>query len=403
MQPTSGKHFKKDIVEVADDASTEAEAETKVASNSPAAGTTPAAGAGLADAATSGAGAGQTDTATSGASDAGSVPQANVTDCALVFEGGGTRASYTAGIANVLLDQGIYFGYTCGISAGSSHTLDYTSRDRDRVRRAFIDFAALPDHGGIRSILRGKGYFDADYDYEGCIADGFLPFDWQTFVANKAQVCMSTLDGVTGQTLTFHKEDMPTIDEAIAFCRMSSTLPGFMNPITYGGHLMYDGGMGQGAGIPTFMAEQDGYQKFLLIRTRSRSYRKEPTTAMSRRASAVLAKGNPVLRDALLTRNERYNAQVERMEQLEREGRLLMICPESMYIKSTTLDVQKLRDSYLLGYEQGVRELPRIRKFLFGSEDGGPHADPADWLEKIESDRRALSQPLGQPTVDPLG
>lgn len=403
MQPTSGKHFKKDIVEVTETVGTEAEAETKGASNSPAADTTPAAGAGLAAAETSGAGAGQTDTATSGASDAGAVPQPNVTDCALVFEGGGTRASYTAGIANVLLDQGIYFGYTCGISAGSSHTLDYTSRDRDRVRRAFIDFAALPDHGGIRSILRGRGYFDADYDYEGCIADGFLPFDWQTFVANKAQVCMSTLDGVTGQTLTFHKEDMPTIDEAIAFCRMSSTLPGFMNPITYGGHLMYDGGMGQGAGIPTFMAEQDGYQKFLLIRTRPRSYRKEPTTAMSRRVSAVLAKGNPVLRDALLTRNERYNAEVERMELLEREGRLLMICPESMYIKSTTLDVQKLRDSYLLGYEQGVRELPRIRKFLFGSEDGGPHADPADWLEKIESDRRALSQPLDQPTVDPLG
>ncbi|MGN0287241.1 MAG: patatin family protein [Atopobiaceae bacterium] len=400
MQPTSGKHFKKDIVEVTGDAN----------ATTPTGAETAPADAGRTEAQSSSAGnttpADTTSTdasaAVSATAAASSVPQANVTDCALVFEGGGTRASYTAGIANVLLDQGIYFGYTCGISAGSSHTLDYTSRDRDRVRRSFIDFAALPDHGGIRSILRGNGYFDADYDYEGCIADGFMPFDWQTFVANKAQVCMSTLDGVTGETLTFHKEDMPTIDEAIAFCRMSSTLPGFMNPITYGGHLMYDGGMGQGAGIPTFMAQQDGYTKFLLIRTRPRSYRKEPPTATYRRMSAVLAKGNPVLREALLTRSQRYNAEVERMEQLEREGRLLMICPESMYIKSTTLDVQKLRDSYLLGYEQGVRELPRIRKFLFGSEDGGPHADPADWLEKIESDRRALSRPLDQPTIDPL-
>lgn len=382
MQPTSGKHFKKTVQSNAELADAELNTNQSASEESPVEVTpatnpvevTPAANSSL---------------------------TCNVTDCALVFEGGGTRASYTAGIANVLLDQGIYFGYTCGISAGSSHTLDYTSRDRDRTRRSFIDFAALPDHGGIRSILRGKGYFDADYDYEGCIADGFMPFDWQTFVANPGQVCMSSLDGVTGETLTFHKQDMPSIDDAIAFCRMSSTLPGFMNPITYGGHLMYDGGMGRGAGIPTFMAEDDGYTKFLLIRTRPREYRKEPPTVTYKRMSAILAKGSDVLREALLTRSERYNAEVERMEQLEREGRLLMICPESMFVKSTTLDVQKLRDSYFLGYEQGVRELPRIREFLFGSADAGPHANPAQWLQKIDSDRRALSQPLDQPTIDP--
>ena len=79
----------------------------------------------------------------------------NVHDCALVFEGGGFRASYTAGIVNVLLDQHIYFDYVCGLSAGASHTVDYVSRDRVRVRRSFIDFATLPDKGGLRSILRG--------------------------------------------------------------------------------------------------------------------------------------------------------------------------------------------------------------------------------------------------------
>ena len=64
--------------------------------------------------------------------------ESNVFDCALCFEGGGYRASYTAGFANVLLENGVYFDFVCGISAGASHTVDYLSRDQARVRDAFI-------------------------------------------------------------------------------------------------------------------------------------------------------------------------------------------------------------------------------------------------------------------------
>ena len=46
----------------------------------------------------------------------------NVRDCALAFEGGGYRETFSAGIATVLMDVGIRFGYVCGVSAGSSNT-----------------------------------------------------------------------------------------------------------------------------------------------------------------------------------------------------------------------------------------------------------------------------------------
>ena len=36
----------------------------------------------------------------------------------LMFEGGGMRASYTAAMASLLLEQNITFGHVCGISAG---------------------------------------------------------------------------------------------------------------------------------------------------------------------------------------------------------------------------------------------------------------------------------------------
>ena len=59
-------------------------------------------------------------------------------DCALVFEGGGYRGAYTAGIANALLENHIYFDFVCGLSAGASHTVNYVSRDRRRVEQAFL-------------------------------------------------------------------------------------------------------------------------------------------------------------------------------------------------------------------------------------------------------------------------
>ena len=58
----------------------------------------------------------------------------NITDCALVFEGGGYRAAYTAAIANALLREGLYFDFVCGLSAGASHAVDYVSRDQHRVK-----------------------------------------------------------------------------------------------------------------------------------------------------------------------------------------------------------------------------------------------------------------------------
>ncbi len=51
----------------------------------------------------------------------------NVEGCALVFEGGGYRAAYTAGIARVLLEQGIHFPFVCGNDQGGFYPHGYPS------------------------------------------------------------------------------------------------------------------------------------------------------------------------------------------------------------------------------------------------------------------------------------
>ena len=53
--------------------------------------------------------------------------QNNIFDTALIFEGGGMRASYTAGVVNTLLENELYFDSVAGISAGASHSVNYLS------------------------------------------------------------------------------------------------------------------------------------------------------------------------------------------------------------------------------------------------------------------------------------
>lgn len=130
----------------------------------------------------------------------------NVTDCALAFEGGGYREAFSAGVATVLMDAGIRFGYVCGVSAGASNTVDYVSDDKRRVREAFMMHEAAREATGVRSLAHGHGYFDADALYEDAVTEGTLPFDFETFQANPAEVRIQAFQRDTGCTLRFGKE-----------------------------------------------------------------------------------------------------------------------------------------------------------------------------------------------------
>lgn len=292
--------------------------------------------------------------------------ESNVFDTALIFEGGGFRAAYTAGMANVLLERGIYFNSVYGLSAGASHSVDYLSRDQNRVRRAFVDLAGDNHAGGFKALLQGEGYFNADYDYLGCVEDGFLPFDWETFATNPAQIRIQSFEADTGRTVSFTRESMDCFEHMMYCVRASSTLPLLMNPIKINGHLMFDGGLGVGAGLPTHLAEMDGFERFFFVATRPAGYRKEAPSRSMRRIYQRLGQRYPKLEEALLTRHLRYNAAMDHLESLERDGRAFVVRPDTMPIKSTTLDVAALYQAYELGHAQALRELSRWEEFLFG-------------------------------------
>ena len=80
----------------------------------------------------------------------------NIDDVALVFEGGGMRASYTAGVVTTLLERKLSFPKVYGISAGASHTVNYVSCDIERSRAA----STLASREAMRFSLRKNSSSD---------------------------------------------------------------------------------------------------------------------------------------------------------------------------------------------------------------------------------------------------
>ena len=288
----------------------------------------------------------------------------NVFDCALVLEGGGMRCAYTAGLLTVLLEEGIHFDYVCGISAGSSSAVNYISRDLERIRYAFVDVADDPKVGGAGSLLAGKGFFNADYLYGENAVLGPVPFDWEAFCSNPARLRIQSFEQDTGRTVSWTRDDISRMRDLLGFVRASSTLPQMMPPIKINGRTMMDGGMGTGAGLPVHLAERDGFGKFFVIATHVRGYRRPTLTEAEQITVKRLFKNHPYLRNALLTRPDRYNVALDHLLELEASGAAYVVWPDEMPIENSTLDRAKLEVAFAMGHRQGMREVPQWREFL---------------------------------------
>ena len=284
-------------------------------------------------------------------------------DTALIFEGGGMRASLTSAMVVTLLEAGLSFDWVAGISAGASNTVNYLSRDARRARRSFVEFAADDQFGGMKHFLRGEGLFNAEYIYQRAGVEGAaLPFDWTTFSASESQMRIIAFDAEAGTEVVWTQDDVPRVEDLMVRVRASSTMPGLMPPVHLDGYVYVDGAMGPDGGIALSQAQAEGFEKFVIILTQERGYRKEP-----QRFPAVyrgIFRRYPAVADALLTRWTRYNETRERVFALEEEGRAHVFAPEIMPVANSTRDLSRLAAAHRMGLSQSRRELPALREFV---------------------------------------
>lgn len=286
-----------------------------------------------------------------------------VSDVALVFEGGGTRNSYTAPFVERLLHEGIDVGWVGGVSAGATHVVNYLSRDIQRSKDSFTDFIAQPASSGWRPMLRGRGYFDAEYIYEAAgLPNGAMPLDYETFSNNPIPFRIPAVRADTGETINWGSDDIPDLNTLMKYTRASSTIPGVMRMPYINGVPFVDGALGSSGGIPIDAAEADGFKKFLIVLTRPKGFRR---TAPSRpQLLRQIFRKHPMVAELLITRHERYNASLDWAAELERTGQAYVFYANNMSITKAERRRPKLEHNYALGQEQIDAEWPAVREFM---------------------------------------
>nr|AHF25145.1 esterase of the alpha-beta hydrolase superfamily [uncultured bacterium Contig1772] len=291
--------------------------------------------------------------------------KSNVFKTALLFEGGSMRAAYTCAVVAELLEKGIHFDNVYGVSAGSSNTVNYVSRDIKRAIASFTDFVRLDNIGDWKTFLLHKGMFNAHYIYqEAGLPDGCLPFDFDTFNASPAKATIAAFERDTGRDLFFRKGEMHSLDELMVRVRASSTVPILMPPPKVNGRYCYDGGFAVGGGLPLERIRDDGFDRVFVVRTRPRGYRKEGDNSW---ANAFFWR-RPAMRQAVLTRNARYNVACDLLDTWEREGKAYVFYADDITLSGSERDYDELCRNFELGHAQIKREWGRLLDFLAEAE-----------------------------------
>lgn len=262
----------------------------------------------------------------------------------LILEGGGMRGVFTSGVLDNLMDRGIRFPYTIGVSAGACNGISYMSEQRGRAKYCNIDLLEKYRYIGLKHLLLKGNIMDFDLLFRR-IPEELYPYDYEKYATQEGVFEMVTTSCKSGKPCYFNeKHDARRIIEIV---RASSSLP-FVSPIAYvDGEPMVDGGVSDS--IPLLRARELGYNNNIVVLTRNKGYRKPEKET---KVPPLFYRKYPALREAIRSRNAIYNKQISLVEELEEQGKLIVLRPERpIVVDRMERDTQKLIDLYDEGYE----------------------------------------------------
>lgn len=274
----------------------------------------------------------------------------------LVLEGGGFRGIYTAGVLDVFLDEGISFDGLIGVSAGAIHGCSFVSGQRGRSIRYYRKYCGDPRMMSIRNWIKTGNAVDTDFCYHQ-LPEVLDKFDNESFINNPTAYYVTCTNLDTGKAEYIQLEDM---NAQIDYLRASASLPYFSQVVELDGKKYLDGGCADSVPVEAF--ERLGYKRNVVVLTQPAGYRKKPEFQLM----AKLRYGRyPRFAKALINRHESYNTLMDRLEDMEREGRIFIIRPSSkLDIGRMENDVNKVQGVYDMGVTNARAALPELRAWF---------------------------------------
>lgn len=267
---------------------------------------------------------------------------------ALVLEGGGMRGVFTSGVLDAFMKHDLTFPYIVAVSAGACNGMSYVSHQPRRARISNIDYLARYKYIGLRHLVIQGCIFDRELLYDK-FPNQYLPFDFDTFFSSPMTFEMVTTNCLTGQPM--YLSERHDRQRALDIVRASSSLPYVSKIVDVDGIPMLDGGIVDS--IPLQHAIDMGHPSNVLVLTRNRGYR---DTGKDMKIPRFIYRKYPRLRVVLSRRLAAYNAQLEYVERMEDEGRVICIRPERpMEVDRIEKDIAKLERLYEEGFALGER------------------------------------------------
>ena len=281
----------------------------------------------------------------------------------LVLEGGAMRGLFTAGVLDVLMENGIRFDGIIGVSAGAAFGCNFKSGQIGRVLRYNKRFCRNWRYCSWRSLFLTGDMFGADFCYRK-LPEELDPFDKAAFEASPTDFYLVCTDVVSGKPV-YHrcgKADR----ECMERMRASASMPLVSSLVKIDGRFYLDGAISDS--IPLGFMEQKGYRKNIVILTQPEGYTKEATSLQW--LLNIFYRKYPELRKAMANRHILYNEQTEYVQRRKTEGAALVIRPEHILrIRHITHDPDLLQETYDDGRKTAEKQIDQIKEFINHAEE----------------------------------
>ncbi len=281
------------------------------------------------------------------------------------------RGLYTAGVLDVFMEHGVEFAHAVGVSAGAAFGVNIKSRQVGRAIRYNKRFCADPRYASLKNLLRtGPRYaslknllrtgelYSIDFAYRE-VPLRLDPFDVEAAAANPMRFTAVCTDIATGEAVyrDIERGDGDDLD----WVRASASVPLLARPVELDGREFLDGGIADS--IPAAWMVAQGYSKNVVVLTQPAGFVKEPNRLMPLLERAYGA--YPKLVELLANRHVRYNAQLEEVARLERDGKALVIRPsESVKAPLAVKDPEVLERIYQIGRADAEARIDEVVAYL---------------------------------------
>ena len=276
----------------------------------------------------------------------------------LIMEGGAMRGMFTAGVLDVLMENGLVTDGAIGVSAGAVFGCNYKSHQIGRVIRYNTEYCNDKRYASFKNLVKTGNLYSEQFCYHE-VPERLDPFDEAAFAASPMDFFVVCTDVKTGEPI-YHK--CRTGDaEDVRWMEASASMPLAAKIVKIGHYGLLDGGVADS--IPVRFFESIGYKRNLIILTQPKGYTKKKNKFLP----AIRARyfRYPAFVEAVADRHERYNETLSYILMLEQAGKDYVIRPPiPLEIGAMERDPAQLRRVYETGRAVAQIQVEKIRDFL---------------------------------------